>query len=226
MIFAWSSDVGRVTVAVAANGMLVLGPAALVSARGFIERASLIPAICGLSFAVVLEILAQSPDRILVRRNTAADRAARRFNTLHGLILLAAFQTTAVIAVTENKHPSPAESVVGAMILSGAAALRFLAIRRLGPRFSDGFMPATPEICRVGLYYLLRHPAEIGLLALPVGFAIAVGAQRWLAPIMLPLAVAACFRIWQEELALRAMFCESPSRSPGAACRGHRPPSG
>src|SRR5262249_31684195 len=171
---------GRTGAAIAANAVLVFGPAAIASRGGALRQYEFGVALAGLSLAVGLELHAQSPDRILASGDPRADRAALRFNFLQGLILLATLQTMARLAATDPVPPTIASAVGGWLLIAVAAGLRSASIRHLGRHFADGFQPAATTISRSGLYSRLRHPAEIGLMLLAVGFALSLGLHAWL----------------------------------------------
>ncbi|WP_165698770.1 methyltransferase family protein [Bremerella volcania] len=59
-------------------------------------------------------------------------------------------------------------SVCGATLLIAGIFLRASAIHALGPRFVSDVCCDAPPVS-VGIYRYLRHPSEIGLLAITVG---------------------------------------------------------
>ena len=97
-------------------------------------------------------------------------------------------------------------------VIGFGVALRLAAIRRLGARYSDGITPVGP-IETGGVYRWLRHPGEIGQLAIAYGSAAALGSIPAMAIATLVLTPLALWRLGREERAL------------GEAARGdHRPP--
>lgn len=93
-----------------------------------------------------------------------------------------------------------------ALVLAGLA-LRWAALRQLGPQFTvDVAIVREHRLVQRGLYRRLRHPAYAGLLLSLLGLGLALGNAYSLAAILpLPLA-ALLYRIRVEERALRAHF--------------------
>lgn len=195
--------------ALVANAVLVFGPAALLSAGHLFGQRGFWMALGGLSLALAAELIAQSPHRALTARSSEADRSAKRLNIVQGVLLLAVLQFLAVVAAQDAPQPHHGMELLGLVVLATAAALRLAAIRQLGPGFTDGFQPAT-AITRSGPYQFVRHPAELGLLLLPVGFATVLGVWPWLAIVWPPLLLVSYLRIWNEELGLRQSSVAPP----------------
>ena len=192
----------RSAVAVACNAILVGAPAVLVTRGEVLRGMEFWGALAGLSLVVVMELAAQSSARVLSTGSTGNDRLATRFNAMQGLVLLVSLAGLIAAAGLDDQRPQGWIVATGFLVLVMAGVLRRSAITQLGSGFSDGFQPQG-EVVRTGLYNWLRHPAELGLVLLPVGVAMMLGISEWL-PIAWPaVLVTSAARIGQEEYWLR-----------------------
>lgn len=107
-----------------------------------------------------------------------------------GLALLA-IQVSALVEHAWRHTPG---SLWGLLLLCAGAALRLGAISALGPSFVSPAQ-APPRVVTTGLYRVLHHPSEIGLLAIAAGSAVLLGsgaAAALTALALLPLSLARC----------------------------------
>lgn len=85
-------------------------------------------------------------------------------------------------------------SLLGLPLLAAGVALRLAAIAALGPAFvSPARRPA--RLIGTGLYRVLHHPSELGLLAIAAASAVLLGsgvAAALTALLLLPLSLARC----------------------------------
>ena len=89
-----------------------------------------------------------------------------RLALLTGLALLAVFWVALAARVRQASPVLGWQQAVGAGAMLAVAAPRWLAISRLGPFFVTGIhvAPGQPLVCD-GVYRILRHPSETGILA-------------------------------------------------------------
>lgn len=211
----------QVGLCVLVNALLMLAPAAVRSA-GSLLQVEILLAVFLLSVAAGLEVLVQSPNRVLTQFRASADLHAASFNTFHGCLLLLSLQLTFVFAACDGRASGWPNMVVGSIVVGVATALRLLAIWHLGSAFGDGFEPATNSLLRSGIYSVLRHPAELGLLALPIGVGITLAVDSIFLILWMPVALVSFIRIWKEE---RGSAGRLPHRSlvPSRHCISRQP---
>jgi protein-S-isoprenylcysteine O-methyltransferase len=71
-----------------------------------------------------------------------------------------------------------AGSAAGALLMAGGVALRWAAMRRLGQWFvSEVRLLPGHELVTGGVYRWVRHPSELGLLAIALGAALLLGSR-------------------------------------------------
>jgi protein-S-isoprenylcysteine O-methyltransferase Ste14 len=196
---------------VALHVLVLLGPSLLL---GGIERVLWDPAaIAFLLLATVfcgcdLATLRFSVDRPAVADgDSPANRAARRLALLTGIVLLAIFWSGLGERATLAGGSSVIGIAAGGVLMLAGSLLRLAAIAALGPQFRTE-ITVRPEarLVRRGIYRVVRHPSETGLLAVALGTAILLGsaaaAGLWLAA-LLPLVL---WRLALEERQLDARF--------------------
>ena len=124
--------------------------------------------------------------------------AARWPARASGLLLMAVWLGSPLLATSP---PDPWRFALGSIAFAAGAALRAVAIRRLGARFnSDNHIEADAALETHGLYRRLAHPSELGLLLLAAGAALFWGtATLWMIP---ALYLATLARLTLEEAAL------------------------
>lgn len=187
----------------AANAFVVAAPAMLVGRWEAAPSLTFLLPIALLSLAALLEAAAADPQRSLLLSDGRERDAAFRFNLIQGALLLAHFQSAAVVAARADFPPLEWVCVSGLALMAAGMALRLWAIRELGPAFTDLFSPAPRPRVTSGPFQYVRHPAELGLLQIAAGFALAIGAAPLLL-ISLPLLIAvSATRIRREEAAMR-----------------------
>jgi protein-S-isoprenylcysteine O-methyltransferase Ste14 len=147
-----------------------------------------------------------------VRRSGAAplDTAPRDILWLASALAVLALEVAAVVEATLWTEPSLLRAgLAAAGTLAGVLGigLRATAIGRLGTVFAEPPRHARPEVLlTAGVFGIVRHPSELGLLLMSAGFAaIAAGfvTIALLVALLLPLTA---IRIGREEAMLRERF--------------------
>ena len=180
-----------------ANGCLLLAPVLVL--RGGAHLGIEIFAVLVLSLAVAVEVICAV---VLVYSHNDFDV----LNWAQGLTLLAGFE---VELLWSRHNTSVAFFAIGGLAILMGAALRCMAILKLGGGFTNTSRPATGALCDDGIYAWLRHPAETGLLCIAAGFPLAVGAWAAMAWALPPLFVLSLLRIKAEEQGLARAFPEA-----------------
>ncbi len=156
-----------------------------------------------LSVGMACELCAESADRVLRPHSRNEERAATILNAIQGLCVLAVMQAMLVTAATTSTAMTWL-TPVGIFIMAGGVVLRCAAIRSLGRGFTDGFSPVEGIVVSRGPYRFLDHPAELGLLIIPLGLALVLGVCSLLPVTMPVLVVCAAMRIVSENVAIAA----------------------
>lgn len=79
-------------------------------------------------------------------------------------------------------------SAWGALPFGAGVALRLMAIRRLGPRFTHGVeLVPGHRLETQGVYRWMHHPSEIGLLLVGLGTGLLLGSVPWVPLMLLPM---------------------------------------
>jgi protein-S-isoprenylcysteine O-methyltransferase Ste14 len=209
----------RCGVASIANAAIVCLPACLINGGYAPPCAAL-----AIFVAAVCEGLALSPQRVVGNGNE--NGLVMLWNIAHGVAVLICLQAFTVMANTSPLGRQEWE-VIGAALLIGGIALRTAAIRTLGEHFADGFEPSAATRVIAGPYHFIRHPAELGLLLIIVGFGTLV--RGWsIVPVALfaALTVVSTMRVIIEEMALQGLSGNEPAaraerRFSGERVRGH-----
>jgi protein-S-isoprenylcysteine O-methyltransferase Ste14 len=110
---------------------------------------------------------------------TPSPEIAHRLALLTGLTLLTTFWVALAARRADPRHVAVWQQAVGAGAMLAGAVLRRLAVRRLGNFFvtANQVSAGQPLICD-GIYRLLRHPSETGILAAALGAAILLGSRE------------------------------------------------
>jgi protein-S-isoprenylcysteine O-methyltransferase Ste14 len=145
--------------------------------------------------------------------DSAADRTARRVACCTGLLLLIIFGGAAWHRGWNDHQPASWQQATGAAMLLAGTALRAAAICSLGVRFrTEVQIPAAHQLDQAGIYRLMRHPSETGLLAAAMGACTLTG---WWPGFIVGLSALAPLVLWRvslEERCLAAVhgevFCE------------------
>lgn len=111
-----------------------------------------------------------------IAEETAADRAARRLAFATGVALLVGFW----LGLFEHAHAGRDSYLItmlfgGGLMLLGCL-LRLTSILTLGSQFrTEVSAPIASRLVRHGVYRIMRHPSETGLLAVALGAAVLLG---------------------------------------------------
>jgi protein-S-isoprenylcysteine O-methyltransferase Ste14 len=202
--------------AAAANLALISSPAVFLGNENTTVSFELLLALVMISVAVAFEFQLQK-SRNLMETRSAHDGIGRGifndvFNFVQGAAILLTLQGSLVIVVVTGRSPTSAEILGGLLLMTIGLTLRVAAIRELGEAFSDRFTPTADKRIQSGPYRLLRHPAELGLLLFPLGFALLVGAVWMLAIAGPPLVALYAVRIALEELAMHGLPSDSTGK--------------
>jgi len=89
------------------------------------------------------------------------------------------------------------------LLLAVGGGLRLVAVITLGRRFTAHVLVSEgQEVCRIGLYRFIRHPAYVGLLLLNLAPSVGAGAWITLGPAIAATLAANALRVRVEEAAL------------------------
>ncbi len=184
------------------NALILLVPAALFGYLP-VRDPGLVAAVAAVCVGVAVEIFcwmsASGP------LEAASKTDLDWLNWMQGLALLASFE---IDSLWRCVHPGAGGGwlVMGLGLLVCGALLRAAAILQLGSGFTNASMPGNPVLCVDGIYGRLRHPAELGLCLMVVGFAVAL--QVWIvAAVTLPLfLILSIIRVVREDRELARAF--------------------
>lgn len=166
------------------------------------------------------EGLALSPQRVVSDSNE--NRLVMLWNISHGVAVLICLQTFTVVANTSPMDGGQWE-LWGAALLGVGLALRTAAIQTLGEHFADGFEPSAARRVMVGPYRFIRHPAELGLLLIVLGFGTLVcGWSILTVTLFAALTVFSTARVFMEEIALLSLAVNEPEARLGRRFSGAR----
>ena len=150
------------------------------------------PAVAAISAPGQPALRGLTPSRTCARRRAAGlgrrpaatgQKTVNRLALLTGLALLAVFWVALVARVGQASPVTGWQQAVGAGVMLAGAVLRWLAISRLGPFFVTGIHVAAEQpLVRDGVYRILRHPSETGILAAALGASVLLGS--WAAAIV------------------------------------------
>ena len=185
----------RAIVAAGGNAVLLAPAWALSPARAFVH----VWVVVGLAtiFAAVEAACATADDR--------TDRVLPIGPTLTALALLA---TIVVSLLSAAAQVSAAEMTIGASVAALGILLRAAAMRTLGGAFVTQTRPSA-ALVRHGPYRWLRHPSELGLLAIAVGITVIAGSVAALWVVAMALAPIVVVRTQLESREL-SRFLRSP----------------
>lgn len=170
--------------------------------------------------AAVCEGLALSPQRIT--SNGDDNGLVKLWNVAHGVTVLICLQAFTVMANTSPLSFGECE-LLGTALLMVGLSLRTAAIRTLGEHFSDGFEPSAATRVIVGPYRFIRHPAELGLLLIILGFGTLVCGWSILTVMLFAaLTAVSAVRVLVEETALQGLAENEPGAQLGGLLFGDR----
>ena len=205
----------RCLVASVANAALVCLPACLMNG-GYAPRY----AALAIFATAACEGLALSSH--CVASDSDENRLVMLWNISHGVAVLICLQTFTVVANTSPLDGGQWE-LFGAALLGVGLALRTAAIQTLGEHFADGFEPSAARRVMVGPYRFIRHPAELGLLLIVLGFGTLVcGWSILTVALFAALAVFSTARVFMEEIALLSLAVNEPEARLGRRFSGDR----
>lgn len=190
-------------VASIANAALVCLPACVINGGYAPPHAAL-----AIFATAACEGLALSPQRGV--SNSDEGRLVMLWNIAHGIGVLICLQALTVTANTSSLGDGHWE-LVGAALLIVGLALRTAAIQTLGEHFADGFTPSAARRVIAGPYHFIRHPAEVGLLLIVLGFGTLVcGWSIFTVMLFAALTAVSTVRVVMEEMALQGLAINEP----------------
>ncbi len=197
---------------------LLAGRAALPLAAALLRRHTRRPDVLlpllALSSWLVAEVLAEDDEA-----NAAAARRSQDGGTRYALVGTHLLSWWLPALLGQRRRGGPVARTLGVALVLAGGALRVLAIRTLGQRFT-GHVRVTPsqQVCQRGPYALVRHPSYVGLLGLNAGPALSCGAPGAALGVAAATMVAAGNRVRVEERvlaqALGTPYLEYAARTP------------
>lgn len=174
-------------------------PVAVALLRGRTRRPDVLLPLAALTGWLVAEILAEDD----AANAQAAQAPTQDAGTRYAMIGTHLLSWWLPIMAAGRFRGSRRGVAAGLTFVLGGGALRVLAIRMLGRRFT-GHVQVLPEqaICDRGPYALVRHPSYVGLLGINVGPAVCCGATPAALGMLLATAAAIGRRVLIEERAL------------------------
>ena len=174
MMMVLTKRTGRVGCQIAAHvvhAVVLMAPTLLLAGFDGISWAISCFAI-GIIAAAVLESYFVSHDA-RASKPTVQDPTAICVARLVGLFLLAIFWSAQIEQLGRDPRWLMIHAAGAALLVLGIV-LRVEAIRALGPRFVSDIR-CDGMLVRDGIYAWLRHPSEIGLLAIVIGGPLLIG---------------------------------------------------
>lgn len=158
----------------------------------------------GIIGSAVLESLC-APGECDVREPGIRDRVALRVARWVGLGLLVLFWSAQIESLAGGSRSIGMQGTGGALLVAGTL-LRIQAIRALGSQFVSDIR-VGPQLVSDGIYAVLRHPSEIGLLLIAVGAPLLIGSPvtaAGAATLLLPIS------LWRMQRENRAWAAHPP----------------
>lgn len=114
--------------------------------------------------------------RRIISEEASADRTARRLAFATGVTLLAGFWLGLFEHELAGRHSYFVTMLFGGGLMLLGCVLRLTAILTLGLQFrTEVSTSACSRLVRHGVYRVMRHPSETGLLAVALGAALLLG---------------------------------------------------
>lgn len=127
-------------------------------------------------------------DRVIFARTGAPNTRERHEWTYWTVIVPygACFAVPVFELVTHVARPGVAGMLLGSILVTAAAALRWLGVRELGKNFSASVETHEDHaLIDTGVFSAIRHPLYLGLAMLYVGLPLAAGARyAWIATVL------------------------------------------
>lgn len=124
------------------------------------------------------------------------------------LAQLAVFWAATVEHVLTSRRVGAVQGALGALVFLLGVALRRAAMQRLGERFLDevSLLPGH-RLEMSGIYGVLRHPSESGLLCMSAGTALLLGSWAGAAACLAAVVPGVGWRVIREDRLLARHFC-------------------
>lgn len=197
-------SVGRVVIAHAFHlGLLLLPTLVLAGPQGIGGAIGCFAFV--ITAAGILESLFLSPEvpvEVPIRDVVIRDKVAMRVSLFVGICLLAVFWSAQIERFFHGAGPLGMQATGGFLLVVGIV-LRVEAIRALGTQFVSDIRVGR-VIVRSGIYALLRHPSEIGLLLIAIGGPLLIGSLFTAFAAALLLLPTSLWRMVREDVALAA----------------------
>ena len=124
-------------------------------------------------------------------------------------------------ALTGEASPPGPLMLLGALVMVFGIGLRHVAMRTLGSAFITQVRPKT-TLKREGVYSLVRHPSELGLLAITLGSALTLSSEPALLAWLIAFVPLTLHRIRAEDKELASRCPPRVGASSSRPCRGAR----
>jgi protein-S-isoprenylcysteine O-methyltransferase Ste14 len=189
-----------------ANLGILLTPALLLGGTQRIERLEIAFFVLGTS-ALYLADAAGQDDRLSSSDRSGGNAPVEGLAWAQALSVLATLQagllqhvwTTAALPIRDWRAP------LGLVLMLAGASLRYAAIRTLGMRFVTEIQ-SGPELVRRGVYGLVRHPSETGLVLALAGTAVLFSSTAALIVLGIAVLPIVVIRTCKEDAVLAATF--------------------
>jgi protein-S-isoprenylcysteine O-methyltransferase Ste14 len=186
----------------ALNAGLLLAPVVAIAGERAVDGPALL-FVAGSALLCAADLTRQAPEEPAEAIDSASGHAA----LATGLLLLACSWAGLIEHALQPAALPAMVRVTGASAMLLGAWLRAASIRQLGPAFVSG-LRADPEqgFARDGIFAVLRHPSEAGLLAAALGGALVLGSRTALgvwAGLLLPLVL---WRVRREDAFLISRY--------------------
>jgi protein-S-isoprenylcysteine O-methyltransferase Ste14 len=195
-----------VALCLAANAGILLAPALLIALDPRTGGLRLGLFLVGAS-ALCLADVAGQDDRLSLASSGPRNPSVDSLAWAQALSVFATLQAGLLEYLSGRSAlpPDPGLGTLGAVLMLSGAALRYAAIRSLGPHFVTDIRTG-PELVRRGVYARMRHPSETGLLVAMAGSALLLSSTAALAVLGIVLVPVVVVRTRREDAALAAAF--------------------
>ena len=128
-------------------------------------------------------------------------------NIVQGTLLLLTLQMMTICAGPSIRDAAP-NIMFGFLLFSIGAFLRLSAVNKLGKAFSSSLLPRTKKRINTGIYAVVPHPGELGLIFVVSGYGTMLMSWNGLTVcFFIAATVISLVRIILEELAMTQCYC-------------------
>jgi protein-S-isoprenylcysteine O-methyltransferase Ste14 len=203
--------------ACAANLGLLLAPVVLAGSSVAVLQGPGVAFLLVVTLFCLVDALAEA--NLAAPAGCVQEKTTDRLALASGVALLLIFWLCLFALASAPGERGPRESVALTIMLLGAG-LRGAAVYCLGSRFrTEVVVPRSAQLMDRGIFALVRHPSEVGLLLMAAGSAIFSGSEAALLVALVVLLPLSLWRLRREEAALHlawgARFVRYRRRVPG-----------